>query len=250
MNIDEIKIMFDTIYGKGNPIYIHSLNERINFLNIAIGELQDGVRKGRDKAMIGRMLARIVSWTFCVSEHFKDLPLNVAMCKKWGGEVCNYCHHQKCICKENRTTHIDAKVTEKQLKWSLTDWSKHFAKSYLEKNTASGFENMLNRLVKEVMEIQELQMGLDLVEGELVDVEMAYAKEISDTLAWTISIANILDIDLEKSLVELYGKGCPACKKPQCVCGMYVKENGRMKRLISTAAILKADDNIEKAMLS
>jgi len=37
------------------------------FLNIAVGDLQDAIRKGQSKKVLGDMLGRIVSRIFCVA---------------------------------------------------------------------------------------------------------------------------------------------------------------------------------------
>ncbi len=41
--------------------------------------------------------------------------------------------------------------------------------------------------------------------------------EIGDVLAWLVSIANILDIDLTKT-IQRYTQGCPKCKATPCSC--------------------------------
>lgn len=58
--------------------------------------------------------------------------------------------------------------------------------------------------------------------GELARVirkkdKKAIELEFSDVFAWLVSIANILNIDVSKSL-ERYKNGCPKCKKIPCCC--------------------------------
>ena len=47
----------------------------MNFLNLAICDLQDAVRKEYNSEIKGIALARIVARIFCIAEHFYSLPL-------------------------------------------------------------------------------------------------------------------------------------------------------------------------------
>ena len=42
--------------------------------------------------------------------------------------------------------------------------------------------------------------------------------ELADIIAWTSSLANILDIDLEKALVDKYPNKCLSCDSNPCKC--------------------------------
>ena len=54
------------------------------------------------------------------------------------------------------------------------------------------------------------------------------AREIADTLAWLFSVANMLGIDIEKSL-EKYAERCPKCLMTNCTC-TYDAASFRLKR--------------------
>jgi len=41
--------------------------------------------------------------------------------------------------------------------------------------------------------------------------------EFGDVLAWTASLANLLDVDLETA-IERYSSGCPKCSASPCRC--------------------------------
>ncbi len=60
--------------------------------------------------------------------------------------------------------------------------------------------------------------------GELFD---AYQKglpkeqvmeEIADIIAWTCSVANLLDVDVEEACQKKYQAHCPRCKAKPCHC--------------------------------
>ncbi|MEB3774019.1 MAG: nucleotide pyrophosphohydrolase [Desulfurococcales archaeon] len=76
------------------------------------------------------------------------------------------------------------------------------AREYLERDRARGLYRTFTWLVEEVGELAEaLQSG---------DRESA-REEIADIIAWTVSIANILGIDVEEALRSKYGflSRCP-----------------------------------------
>ncbi len=44
------------------------------------------------------------------------------------------------------------------------------------------------------------------------------AGEFADVLAWLVTIANTVGVDLESAVQEKYGQGCPGCSQVPCVC--------------------------------
>jgi NTP pyrophosphatase (non-canonical NTP hydrolase) len=40
--------------------------------------------------------------------------------------------------------------------------------------------------------------------------------EFADVIAWLASLANIMEIDLEKATIKKYNGKCPKCKKAPC----------------------------------
>ena len=42
--------------------------------------------------------------------------------------------------------------------------------------------------------------------------------EFADVLAWLASLANVVNIDLEKAALTKYNKKCPKCQKARCEC--------------------------------
>ena len=58
--------------------------------------------------------------------------------------------------------------------------------------------------------------------GELARVlrrrnPQALAEEVSDVLAWTVSVATLAGVDVEKSAAR-YASGCPKCGGTPCEC--------------------------------
>ena len=49
------------------------------------------------------------------------------------------------------------------------------------------------------------------------------AAEFADVLAWLVTLANSVGIDLDKAVEEKYGGGCPGCGRIPCVCAQAEK---------------------------
>jgi NTP pyrophosphatase (non-canonical NTP hydrolase) len=46
----------------------------------------------------------------------------------------------------------------------------------------------------------------------------ALENEFADVLAWLASLANVVNIDLEKAALSKYDSKCPKCRKTPCEC--------------------------------
>jgi NTP pyrophosphatase (non-canonical NTP hydrolase) len=47
--------------------------------------------------------------------------------------------------------------------------------------------------------------------------------EFADVLAWLITLANCVGVDLEAAVHEKYGRGCPGCGQTPCACNLAEK---------------------------
>lgn len=61
-------------------------------------------------------------------------------------------------------------------------------------------------------EVGELTRSYRRGEKEKIGPEMA------DVVAWLVSVANLLNIDLESELLEKYPRVCPICSSAPCTC--------------------------------
>ena len=80
---------------------------------------------------------------------------------------------------------------------------------YFERDCKRGLKRTLQWLIDEVEELKEA-----LEKGDLISA----GKEFADVLAWLASLANILNIDLEKETLLKYNNICPKCKLVPCDC--------------------------------
>ena len=81
---------------------------------------------------------------------------------------------------------------------------------YLERDKARGMERTLLRTFQELAELSDTIHK----ERPISEVE----DEVADVFAWVISIANLLEIDLGKVLLEKYNNACSRCGNTPCDC--------------------------------
>ena len=230
---------FFQMYGRRNSLFIDGLRERVGFLLHAIGDLQDVIRKGGGEET-KNALASTVGWTFCVAGHFGNLPLAEMMASKYPVSGCVYCGHLPCDCHQGQRSAVKLVIPHpQQFDWSLTKWQTHLDRVYGARNRQIGLENALNRLFKEVCEINELQMGLARTEATVEEMEHEFALKVVDILVWIIAVAYLLGLDLERAVSARYGARCPTCLNLPCACGRFIIDQGRLRRIGANTAAAK-----------
>lgn len=93
---------------------------------------------------------------------------------------------------------------------SLRDFQELIRKMYFEKDEARGVDGTFMWLIEEVGEL-----ATALREGDHADKQ----EEFADVLAWLVTIANVVKVDLSDAVIKKYGEGCPGCSKYVCSCG-------------------------------
>ena len=91
----------------------------------------------------------------------------------------------------------------------INEFQKMMWQLYFERDSERGIEGTVDWLKDEVEELREA-----LKEG---NVEAA-KKEFADVFAWLASLANIVDINLEKATISKYNNKCPKCELSPCDC--------------------------------
>ena len=91
----------------------------------------------------------------------------------------------------------------------INEFQKMMRILYFERDSKRGIERTIEWLNDEFEELKEA-----IEKGDL----MAAGKEFADVLAWLASLANILNIDLEKETLSKYNNICPKCKLAPCNC--------------------------------
>ncbi len=80
---------------------------------------------------------------------------------------------------------------------------------YFHRDSERGTDGTLDWLMDEVEELKEA-----LKENDTRAIE----NEFADVLAWLASLANIVNIDLEKAALSKYANKCPKCGLSPCDC--------------------------------
>ena len=92
---------------------------------------------------------------------------------------------------------------------SLTEVQDMMKTLYFERDQKRGEPKTYNWLKDE---LEELGEALNENNKELLEAEFA------DVIAWLASLANLKNINLEKTFLTKYPNSCPKCKSSPCVC--------------------------------
>jgi NTP pyrophosphatase (non-canonical NTP hydrolase) len=80
---------------------------------------------------------------------------------------------------------------------------------YFHRDSKRGSKGTHDWLVDETRELGEA-----LENGNKEELE----KEFADVIAWLASLANVVNVDLEKAALSKYNDKCPKCKCSPCQC--------------------------------
>ena len=85
---------------------------------------------------------------------------------------------------------------------------------YFHRDSERGAVGTFDWLVDEVEELREAlkEKNVEAMEDEFADV-----------LAWLASLANVVNIDLEKATITKYDNSCPKCGQTPCKCSFLRK---------------------------
>jgi len=91
----------------------------------------------------------------------------------------------------------------------LNDFQELMKELYFHRDSQRGVDKTFMWLTEEVGEL-----------GRAIRTENreGMEEEIADILAWLSSLANLLNIEMEKAALKKYGMGCPRCKSNPCRC--------------------------------
>jgi len=82
---------------------------------------------------------------------------------------------------------------------------------YSKQDLKRGIKDTFIWLTEEIGELA------NILKNDEIDKEKA-SEELADIVAWTTSLANLLNIDLEDALVKKYPNMCIKCKSNPCNC--------------------------------
>ncbi len=91
----------------------------------------------------------------------------------------------------------------------ISEFQEMMKQLYFHRDSKRGVKGNYEWLVDEVRELGEAIEGKDKESTE---------NEFADVIAWLASLANVIQIDLEKAAINKYPQKCPRCKKSPCQC--------------------------------
>jgi NTP pyrophosphatase (non-canonical NTP hydrolase) len=95
----------------------------------------------------------------------------------------------------------------------ISEFQKLIRNLYLDNDSKRGIERTFIWLVEEIGELANI-FNKRNYEKKLI------SEELADIIAWSCSIANLLDIDIEEAIVEKYPNKCLRCSQNPCICEM------------------------------
>jgi NTP pyrophosphatase (non-canonical NTP hydrolase) len=91
----------------------------------------------------------------------------------------------------------------------ISEFQNMMKRLYFHRDSERGIDGTLYWLMDEVKELGEA-----LKEDDTKAIE----NEFADVFAWLASLANIVNIDLEKAALSKYANKCPKCGLSPCDC--------------------------------
>jgi NTP pyrophosphatase (non-canonical NTP hydrolase) len=95
------------------------------------------------------------------------------------------------------------------MKMHIREFQELMRRTYFHRDSKRGIRGTHKWLVDEVEELRQALNGND---------RKALEREFADVIAWLASLANIVDIDLEKATLNKYDNKCPKCGHSPCRC--------------------------------
>ena len=92
---------------------------------------------------------------------------------------------------------------------NITEFQEMMKTLYFNRDCERGWKGTYDWLVDEVKELGEALEGTD---------KEAVQKEFADVIAWLASLANVVNVDLEKAALDKYPHKCPKCRQTPCQC--------------------------------
>ena len=91
---------------------------------------------------------------------------------------------------------------------------------YYNSDKERGINGTFLWLIEEIGEFSETLRHylFEKEKDKKIEYKKKIGEEIADIIAWLSSIANLLEIDMEKVLFEKYPNRCKKCNSKPCIC--------------------------------
>jgi NTP pyrophosphatase (non-canonical NTP hydrolase) len=93
----------------------------------------------------------------------------------------------------------------------ISDFQNLIKELYYHQDYERGTEKTFIWLIEEIGELANLLKEKNIIKQKV-------EQEIADIIAWTCSLASLLDIDVESALIKKYPNKCLKCNSNPCCC--------------------------------
>ena len=94
---------------------------------------------------------------------------------------------------------------------NISEFQNLIKQLYIKRDKERGLYKTFIWLIEEVGELATLIKSKEMLKEKFKD-------ELADIIAWTISLANLLEIDIQEALINKYPYKCRKCKSSPCKC--------------------------------
>ncbi|MCP4763032.1 MAG: nucleotide pyrophosphohydrolase [archaeon] len=102
----------------------------------------------------------------------------------------------------------------------ISEFQKLMNELYLNKDSKRGINGTFMWFIEEIGEFSEVlrQYIAEDNNDSKIGKKKRIGEEMADIIAWLSSIANLLDIDLQKAMFDKYPNKCKKCSDKPCKC--------------------------------
>lgn len=102
----------------------------------------------------------------------------------------------------------------------ISEFQELMKKLYFEKDDKRGISGTFMWFIEEIGELSEILRHYiaEKDEAKRIAIKTSVGEEMADIIAWISSIANLLDLDLQKALFDKYPDRCRKCNGNPCKC--------------------------------
>jgi NTP pyrophosphatase (non-canonical NTP hydrolase) len=196
LSLDDWLSKFGRIYGKRHDK--HTTEYMISRLVEEVAELVNPM-ESQDNSQIAPNLADVFSWT-CSLAFKLDIDLSSLAWQKYGENAPRPSWSPQSSAQPS--------LQEFSMPRTLRDWQKFISKLYQEENRRLTPTNSLVAMMKDVGD-------LAMLNRKRAPPEQITSK-LAAILAWTLTIAQLLHLDLATVVFEKYDDHCPVCGNSIC----------------------------------
>jgi NTP pyrophosphatase (non-canonical NTP hydrolase) len=197
LTLDDWLRKFGRMYGKRHEK--HTTEYMISRLVEEVAELVNPM-ESQDRAQISQSLADVFSWTCSIAVKL-NIDLSTVTWEKYGTNA------PRPRSMDSATT-VQGSLQSFSHPNSLHDWQVFISKVYQAENQRLSPMNALVAMMKDVGDLAMIQRKRD--------PQTELTLKLSAILAWTLTIAQLLQLDLSEVVGEKYDDRCPSCGKEIC----------------------------------